>query len=53
VGEGQDVREQSVLLDIAGRKVLNLHSGPNDLRRLRAGVYFIRLDRIFRVVLVD
>jgi hypothetical protein len=30
------------LLDAAGRKVLELHSGANDIRRLAPGVYFIR-----------
>ncbi|MEO0079223.1 MAG: sialidase family protein [candidate division WOR-3 bacterium] len=31
------------LLDGSGRKVLALHSGPNDLRHLAPGVYFVRL----------
>jgi hypothetical protein len=30
------------LLDIAGRKALNLHPGPNDVSGLAAGVYFVR-----------
>jgi hypothetical protein len=30
-----------VLLDIAGRRVLCLHPGPNDVSRLRPGVYFV------------
>jgi len=30
------------LLDISGRKVLDLHSGANDVRHLSAGVYFVR-----------
>jgi len=30
-----------ILLDIAGRKVLDLHPGPNDVRRLSPGVYFV------------
>ena len=30
------------LLDIAGRKVLDLHAGPNDVSRLSPGVYFVR-----------
>jgi DNA-binding beta-propeller fold protein YncE len=29
------------LLDVAGRKVLDLTSGPNDVRHLPAGVYFL------------
>jgi YVTN family beta-propeller protein len=32
----------SVLLDISGRKVLDLHSGANDVSRLAPGVYFVR-----------
>jgi len=31
-----------VLLDVCGRKVLDLGSGPNDVRRLAPGVYFVR-----------
>jgi len=30
------------LLDIGGRKVLELRPGPNDASRLNAGVYFVR-----------
>jgi hypothetical protein len=30
------------LLDISGRKVLDLHAGPNDVSRLSPGVYFVR-----------
>jgi DNA-binding beta-propeller fold protein YncE len=30
------------LLDIAGRKVLDLHPGANDVRALAPGVYFVR-----------
>jgi hypothetical protein len=33
-----------VLLDIAGRKVLDLLPGPNDVRRLAPGVYFVRSE---------
>ena len=32
----------SVLLDAAGRKVMELHAGANDVRRLAPGVYFIQ-----------
>jgi DNA-binding beta-propeller fold protein YncE len=32
----------SVLLDISGRKVLDLHPGANDVRALAPGVYFAR-----------
>jgi hypothetical protein len=31
-----------ILLDITGRKVLDLQPGANDVRRLPAGVYFVR-----------
>jgi hypothetical protein len=34
--------DRAALLDIAGRKVLGLHSGANDVSRLTAGVYFVR-----------
>jgi hypothetical protein len=45
------------LLDISGRKVLNLHPGANDVSRLGPGVYFVREETphggpIRRVVLV-
>ena len=33
---------RAVLLDIGGRKVLDLHSGPNDVRHLAPGAYFLR-----------
>jgi hypothetical protein len=41
---GQSTTGQSLvfLLDISGRKVLDLHSGANDVSRLSPGVYFIR-----------
>ncbi|MBM3322458.1 arylsulfotransferase (ASST) [candidate division WOR-3 bacterium] len=39
-GEGPGVREWS-LLDASGRRVMELQPGPNDLRRLPAGVYFV------------
>ncbi|MEO0077427.1 MAG: choice-of-anchor J domain-containing protein [candidate division WOR-3 bacterium] len=47
---------QPVLLDIAGRRLLDLHSGPNDVRQFAPGVYFVRLQagaerRIVKVVL--
>ncbi len=31
-----------VLLDASGRRVLDLHPGPNDVSRLAPGVYFVR-----------
>jgi len=39
---GQQAVDRGELLDAAGRKVLELHSGANDVRRLAPGVYFIR-----------
>ncbi len=42
VGEGQDVRGQSLLLDATGRRVLSLRPGPNDVSGLAPGVYFVR-----------
>jgi hypothetical protein len=30
------------LLDVSGRKVLNLHPGANDVRAVAPGVYFVR-----------
>jgi hypothetical protein len=40
---GQSTTGQSLvfLLDIAGRKVLGLHPGANDISRLSPGVYFV------------
>jgi len=35
--------ESGCLLDISGRRVASVHPGLNDVRRLRAGVYFLRL----------
>ena len=36
------MRGQSVLLDAAGRKVLGLKAGENDVSGLAPGVYFVR-----------
>ncbi|HTW92037.1 MAG TPA: hypothetical protein VMH22_10055 [bacterium] len=33
---------RAALLDISGRKVLDLHPGSNDVRALASGVYFVR-----------
>jgi hypothetical protein len=30
------------LLDVSGRKVLDLHPGANDVRAVAPGVYFVR-----------
>lgn len=32
----------SILLDITGRKIMDLHSGANDIRHLAPGIYYIR-----------
>jgi hypothetical protein len=37
--EGQGTRDE--LLDISGRKVMDLHPGANDVRMLAPGVYFV------------
>ena len=34
--------QAAILLDISGRKVLDLHPGANDVRALAPGVYFVR-----------
>jgi len=39
-GEGQGTRDE--LLDVSGRKVLDLKPGANDVRALAPGVYFFR-----------
>ena len=36
------LQASSYLLNVAGREVLKLHAGPNDVSRLAPGVYFIR-----------
>ncbi|MFO7651706.1 MAG: hypothetical protein R6X13_10265 [bacterium] len=41
-GEGQGVRGQSLLLDAAGRRVMVLRAGVNDVSGLEQGVYFVR-----------
>ncbi|MEO0071569.1 MAG: hypothetical protein ABIK39_05740 [candidate division WOR-3 bacterium] len=40
-------REPVLLLDITGRKVLDLKPGTNDIRHLSPGVYFIRTHSTF------
>jgi YVTN family beta-propeller protein len=41
-GEKREARGE--LLDVAGRKVMDLHAGPNDVSRLSPGVYFVRSE---------
>jgi len=40
-----DLSIPSALLDISGRKVLDLHPGANDVRALAPGVYFVTGER--------
>jgi len=42
VGSRQDTACRAELLDVSGRKVLDLHPGENDVRTLAPGVYFVR-----------
>jgi hypothetical protein len=42
VGSRQKTAYRAELLDVSGRKVLDLHPGANDVRALAPGVYFIR-----------
>jgi len=39
---GVERQASGALLDISGRKVLDLLPGPNDVRRLAPGIYFVR-----------
>jgi len=39
-----------MLLDISGRKVLDLKPGANDVRQLAPGVYFVR-PAVMKVVI--
>ncbi|MFO7676613.1 MAG: serine hydrolase domain-containing protein [bacterium] len=42
----------AILLDISGRKVANLVPGPNEIRHLAPGVYFLREHSAFSVTKV-
>jgi hypothetical protein len=42
VGSRQNAAYRAELLDVSGRKVLDLHPGANDVRALAPGVYFVR-----------
>jgi len=42
LASGVQREASSVLLDISGRKTLDLKPGPNDVSRLAPGVYFVR-----------
>jgi len=46
LAEATSLKPQAAsLLDIAGREVLELQTGPNDVRALAPGVYFVRLGQ--------
>jgi len=54
MGEGPEVRDQGVLLDATGRKVMNLLPGPNDVRHLAPGIHFVRqASRIVKVIVTE
>jgi hypothetical protein len=40
----QNAGYRAELLDVSGRKVLDLQAGPNDVRALAPGVYFVRSE---------
>ena len=42
VGSRQNAGYRAELLDISGRKAMNLQRGANDVSRLAPGVYFVR-----------
>ena len=51
-GISDRVPNQPALLDAAGRIVMNLHPGANDVRHLAPGVYFVRqTSDVARVIL--
>jgi hypothetical protein len=37
------------LFDAAGRKVIDLHTGQNDLRKVLPGVYFIKTENMTKI----
>jgi hypothetical protein len=39
---GRKTEDRAELVDASGRKVLDLHTGANDVRALAPGVYFVR-----------
>jgi hypothetical protein len=41
---GVERNASCVLLDISGRRVMELVPGPNDVRRLAPGVYFVQME---------
>jgi hypothetical protein len=43
VGSRQQQVDRGELIDASGRSVLGLHTGPNDVRHLSPGVYFVHI----------
>jgi hypothetical protein len=39
----EDRQSKMLLVDVSGRKVMQLRPGPNDVRRLPPGLYFLRM----------
>jgi len=52
-GEGQEVRGRSLLLDVSGCAVMPLSPGPNDVRHLAPGVYFVRRPSAAAKVIIE
>jgi len=50
---GERSAKSALLLDIAGRKVLDLHPGVNDVSRLSPGVYFVQAAGAARKFIVQ
>jgi hypothetical protein len=50
-GVGRDA--SSVLLDISGRRLIDLHPGANDVTALAVGVYFVRSAVGVRKVILE
>jgi hypothetical protein len=58
VGSRQNTGYRAELLDISGRRVMDLRPGANDLSRLSSGVYFVREVRtqaqaVWKVILAE
>jgi len=43
-GEGRGAVRRAILLDAAGREVIELPAGANDVRALSPGVHFVRQE---------
>jgi hypothetical protein len=51
-GGRQNTAYRTELVDVAGREMMELQSGPNDVSRLAPGVFFMRSRRAVRRVIV-